>query len=139
LVKFVDEIGDHRERTTRNAPDDLVFGNRNGEPLRESKLLTKVLQPAAHKAGLGRVTWHQFRHSHSSLLNDLKVPAKIAQEQLGHASISTTLNIYTQVVDASHRTAVEAVEARLFGDLDPNGPKLTIVPKTGQAVNARRA
>ena len=59
-----------------------------------------MLQPAAEAAGLGRVTWHQFRHIHSSLLNDLKVPVKIAQEQLGHASISTTLNIYTHVVDA---------------------------------------
>jgi hypothetical protein len=29
------------------------------------------------------VTWHQFRHIHSSLLNDLNVPVKIAQEQLG--------------------------------------------------------
>ena len=108
-------------------------------PVRESKLLTNVLQPAAEAAGLGRVTWHQFRHIHSSLLNDLRVPVKIAQEQLGHASISTTLNIYTHVVDASHRTAVEAVEARLFSDLDPNGPKLAIVPKTGPAVNARSA
>jgi hypothetical protein len=35
---------------------------------------------------------------------------KIAQEQLGHASITTTLNIYTRVVDASHRRAIEAVE-----------------------------
>ena len=91
-----------------------MFGNRKGEPLRESKLLTNVLQPAAEAAGLGRVTWHQFRHIHSSLLNDLNVPVKIAQEQLGHASISTTLNIYTHAVDASHRKAVEAVEARLF-------------------------
>ena len=73
---------------------------------------------------MGRVTWHQFRHIHSSLLNDLKVPVKIAQEQLGHASISTTLNIYTHVVDASHRKAVEDVEERLFGDLARNGPKL---------------
>jgi integrase len=71
------------------------------------------------------VTWHQFRHIHSSLLNDLKVPVKIAQEQLGHASISTTLNIYTHVVDSSHRKAVEALEERLFAevDVDPNGPK----------------
>ena len=80
-----------------------------------------MLQPAAEAAGLGRVTWHQFRHIHSSLLNDLKVPVKIAQEQLGHASISTTLNIYTHVVDASHRKAVEAVEERLFVDLVRNG------------------
>ena len=27
----------HRERTTRKATDDLVFGNRNGDPLRASK------------------------------------------------------------------------------------------------------
>ena len=33
------------------------------------------------------------------LLNDLRVPVKIAQEQRGHASTSTTLNIYTHLVD----------------------------------------
>ena len=64
--------------------------------LRESKVLRNVLQPAARAAGLGRMTWHQFRHIHSSLLNDLRVPAKIAQEQLGHASISTT-QVYTHL------------------------------------------
>jgi integrase len=120
----VNALAAHRARATRTAAGDLVFGNRKGDPLRESKLLKRVLQPAAEKASLGRVTWHQFRHIHSSLLNDLKVPAKIAQEQLGHASISTTLNIYTHVVDASHRKAIEAVEERLFGDVARSGPKL---------------
>ena len=96
-------LREHRLRAKRTESDDLVFGNRKGQPLRESKLLRNVLQPAAERAGLGRVTWHQFRHIHSSLLNDLRVPVKIAQEQLGHSSISTTLNIYTHVVDA--RTA----------------------------------
>src|SRR5204863_2698543 len=103
----------------RRTEPDLVFGNRHGDPMRESKLLTTVLRPAAVAAGLGRVTWHQFRHIHSSLLNDLRVPAKIAQEQLGHASIATTLNIYTHVVDASHRAAIELVERQLF----PTVPK----------------
>jgi integrase len=103
--------------------DDLLFGNPHGKPLRESKVLQRVLQPVAAAAGLGRVTWHQFRHIHSSLLNDLRVPAKIAQEQLGHAAITTTLNIYTHVVEASHRSAIEAVEARLF-ELDGTGRKL---------------
>ena len=88
--------------------------------MRESKLLERVLQPAAERAGLGRVTWHQFRHIHSSLLNDLRVPMKIAQDQLGHASITTTLAIYTHVVDASHRSAVEAVEDRLFAETVSN-------------------
>lgn len=112
----------HRQRMTRTEPTDLVFASRKGTPMRESKILTEVLQPAAVEAGLGHVTWHQFRHIHASLLNDLKIPVKIAQERLGHASLSTTLNIYTHVVDDSHRKAAEAVEERLF-ELVPNGPK----------------
>jgi len=80
----------------------------------ESTFSRQSAYSTAKRAGLGRVTWHQFRHIHSSLLNDLRVPVKIAQEQLGHASISTTLNIYTHVVDASHRQAIEAVERQLF-------------------------
>lgn len=127
----------HRERGTRREAEDLVFSNKHGGPVRESKVLTNVLQPAAKAVGLGRVTWHQFRHIHSSLLNDLKVPVKIAQEQLGHASISTTLNIYTHVVDASHRRAVEDVEQRLFSGLDPNGPKLPGTLETATPVSDR--
>ena len=115
----------HQRRASRREATDLVFGNRSGGPLRESKVLRNVLQPAAEAAGLGRVTWHQFRHIHSSLLNDLRVPVKIAQEQLGHASISTTLSIYTHVVDASHRKAVEELEERLFSESDVNGRELT--------------
>jgi integrase len=63
----------------------MVFGNGSGRRFRESKMLRNVLQPAAVEAGLGKVTWHQFRHIHSSLMSDLRVPVKIAQEQLGHA------------------------------------------------------
>jgi hypothetical protein len=50
--------------------------------------MTRVLQPAAQGAGLGRVTWHQFRHIHSSLLNDLRVPAKIAQHVLPETEVT---------------------------------------------------
>jgi len=117
-------LTDHRARVAKSGTEDLVFANQKGLLFRESKLLTRVLQPAAIEAGLGKVTWHQFRHVHSSLMNDLGIPAKIAQEQLGHASISTTLGIYTHVIDASHRSAVEAVEEKLFSELDANGRNL---------------
>ena len=80
------------------------------------------------------VTRHQFRHIDSSLLNDLKVPVTIAQEQLGHASVSTTLNIYTHVVDASHRAAIESLEARLF----PTVPKSQEADTTPESASARK-
>jgi integrase len=55
------------------------------------------------------------------------VLVKIAQEQLGHASISTTLKIYTHVIGASHRGAIEALERPLFLTL-PNQRKRTLRP-----------
>jgi integrase len=96
-----------------------AFPNKSGEPSANRRCWSACYNWRRKRAGLGRVTWHQFRHIHSSLLNDLRVPVKIAQEQLGHASISTTLNIYTHVVDASHRQAIEALERQLF----PTVPK----------------
>ena len=56
---------------------------------------------------------------------------QIAQEQLGHSSISTTLNIYTHVVDASHRKAIEALERELF----PSVPKLPDGPKPANSAS----
>ena len=85
------------------------------------------------------MTWHKFRHIHSSLLNDLNVPVKIAQEQLGHASIATTLNIYTHAVDASHWRAIEAVERESFVVLDHSGLQTTAglesTPPASDSVN----
>ena len=68
-------------------------------------------------------------------MSDLRVPVKIAQEQLGHGSISTTLNIYTHVVDESHRAAVTAVEDRLFGVVLRNAPKSADGPASIEAVS----
>jgi len=61
---------------------------------------------------------------------------KIAQEQLGHASITTTLNIYTHVVEPSHRKAIEAVERELFVVLDHNGLQNPAAPESGLPASA---
>jgi len=53
-----------------------------------------------------------------------------------HGSISTTLNIYTHVVDASHRAAVTAVEDSLFGVMLRNAPKTADALENGSPVSA---
>jgi integrase len=113
-------LKEHRAAHPAAQPEDLVFPNKRGGPHSESNLLHRVLRPAGEKAGLGRVTWHQFRHIHSTVLHDLNVPAKIAQQQLGHASVETTMKVYTHVVQKTHRKAIEDLEGVLF----PNVPKL---------------
>lgn len=75
---------------------------------------------------------HQFRHITSSLLNNLNVSVTIAQEQLGHASIPTTLNIYTHAVDASDRRAIEAVERDVFVVWPPVDYKRASGPEEAQ-------
>ena len=63
---------------------------------------------------IGHVTWHQSRHVHSSLLPDQGTPIEVAQEQLGHASLSTTEKTYTHVVPETHRAAIKMLEGSLF-------------------------
>ena len=46
--------------------------------------------------------------------HDIGVPAKIAQQQLGHASVETTLNFYTHAIPETHRRAIESLEETLF-------------------------
>jgi len=63
------------------------------------------LLPAGIRAGLGRIGWHSFRHSYSTLLHALHVDLKVQQELLRHSDIRTTMNIYTQAVPDAMREA----------------------------------
>ena len=42
------------------------------------------------------------------------MPGKVVAQLMGHASVDTTLNVYTQVLDGSVRAAVETVGSELF-------------------------
>lgn len=95
---------------TRLAPlaksDDWVFANpETGKPYWPGRIQENWLVPAAEKAGIGRIGWHTFRHSHSTLLHALGVDLKVQQELLRHADIRTTMNIYTQAVPTALREA----------------------------------
>jgi len=111
----------HFQRSARRNNDDLLFAHPDSRPFAASYVLQCVLQPAGLAARVGHITWHLLRHVHSSLLHDLGTPAKIVQEQLGHANISTTLNTYTHVVEDSRRQAVCSLERLLFPSVPKSG------------------
>jgi len=111
-----------RSRTSDNS---LVFPSRDGTYQRPGNLHKRCLLPACAKAELSRVSWHAFRRTHATLLSDMGEPLKTAQAQLGHASLSTTAEIYAQAVPASQRAAVERLEKAVGLLVDPSGPKWT--------------
>lgn len=94
----------------------LVFSTRDGEPIDPSRVLEKAVYPALAKLQLLRVGWRGFRRTVATLLQDLGVAVKVAQEQLGHANPTTTLAIYTHAVPESRKLAISQLAAQLFPD-----------------------
>jgi integrase len=116
---------------SRTSHDSLVFPSRNGSYLRPGNLHKRYLHPACAKAELRRFSWHDFRRTHATLLSDMGEPLKTAQAQLGHASLSTTAELYAQAVPASQRAAVERLEKAVGFLVDPSGPKIEGVIQPG--------
>jgi integrase len=59
------------------------------------------------------------RHTHGTLLHSQGTPLKVAQAQLGHSHMATTLEVYTHASVSAQREAVNLLEGQLF----PNVPK----------------
>ncbi len=108
----------HRRRVGQHNPDDLLFPSRRGTPLCRNNLLRRVVYPACDRVNTPRVSWHSLRHLHATLLSEAGEPLKVAQAQLGHADLQTTLGVYTHVMPESQRRAVERIELLVF----PNFP-----------------
>ena len=114
----------HRASVEKPLPGALVFSTRKGTALRPNNLLRRHLRPACERAGIPPIGWHAFRHTHATLLNDLGESPKTTQAQLGHSSATITSDIYTHVVPATQRAAVERLERAVFANqTDPNCPK----------------
>jgi len=104
---LAERLRQHRARLTPLVnSEDWIFANpETGKPYWPGRIQENWLVPAAEKAGIGRIGWHTFRHSHSSLLHALGVDLKVQQELLRHADVRTTMNIYTQAVPSALREA----------------------------------
>ena len=71
-----------------------------------------VLHPAGSTTAgiIKKIGWHTFRHTFSTLIKSLGVDTKVVQELLRHASFKTTMDGYTQALEAPKRQAQAALE-----------------------------
>ena len=91
----------------------LVFTDEIGRPLSSSHISRRFKKLLA-LAGLPAMRYHDLRHGAASLMAAQGVPARVAMEVLGHAQISTTMNIYAHVEPAFQKEASERVAAVLW-------------------------
>jgi integrase len=75
--------------------DDLVFTMPGGSVVRLSNWRRSAFLPARHRVALStRFRIHDLRHTAASLMIQAGYPPKMLQEIMGHASITTTLDLY---------------------------------------------
>jgi integrase len=89
-------------------PNALVFQSvKDGRPMNDQNILKRHLQPAARKLGLPFVNWRCLRTSHATWLVQAGADPKSVQGQMRHSRISTTMDIYAQIVPAAQRRALQ--------------------------------
>jgi integrase len=79
----------------------------------------RKLYPLLDSLGVERGGLHAFRHTNSTLMDQLAAPFKVRQQRLGHSDVTLTLNTYTHVVSEDDVRLAE----QLDGILRPNAPK----------------
>ncbi len=92
---------------------DLVFANEIGRPFEAANLVHRSFLPLLARAGLPRVRFHDLRHSAATLLLGRGVHPKIVAEQLGHATIAITLDLYSHVTPTMQREAAATMDGLL--------------------------
>lgn len=93
-------VGDMKEW-----PDHFfIFANEFGKPIRPDSI-SQWWRRFTTKHNLRHIRFHELRHTSATLLINEGVHAKVISERLGHADISTTMNIYGHVLNEADQAA----------------------------------
>ena len=127
---IVDELRQHRIRQAegllrlgvRLTDDHHVVTRYDGQPL-QPRSLTHAFVKFIRRHGLPQIRLHDLRHSHATHMLAAGVHPKIAQERLGHSSVSITIDLYSHVLPGMQAEAVSRVDAALQDALNRRAAK----------------
>jgi integrase len=104
----------HRQASPCKGPTDFVFAGESGRPRWQGILFTDHIQPVADRVGIGKIGWHTFRHTFSTLIHSIGTDMAVQKGVLRHADIKTTMNIYTQAIAPAKRKAIRKPTQKLL-------------------------
>ena len=105
----------------------FVFGNKNNLPYTAERIESAFRKMVKHYNEyeakqaetegrepylLDNCTPHQLRHSYCVVLCENDVNIKVIQEVMGHANVSTSLNVYAEVSAAKKHTELSRIEEK---------------------------
>jgi len=95
--------------------NDFVFANYKGIPYMPDSI-TGAWIKLVRKCGLPGRRLHDCRHTYATLLLKKNVHPSIVAAQLGHASVSTTLDIYSHSIPALQELAASKFDDIIIGE-----------------------
>jgi integrase len=113
----IDELRQHRLRQTeallrigvRVTDNHHVVAREDGEPL-QPRSLTHAFIKFLRRRGLEHIRFHDLRHTHATHMLKAGIHPKIAQERLGHSSVSVTIDLYSHVLPGMQAEAVNRID-----------------------------
>lgn len=106
MMKLAEDMGEEWSE------ESLVFRN-SRENMVYSRNLQEVLYRIYDKAEIEGATMHTLRHSYATRCFEVGVDIKAISEQLGHANVKTTYNIYVHLLEDT-----KAKEIDKLGEID---------------------
>ncbi|MGF9909470.1 tyrosine-type recombinase/integrase [Brevibacillus porteri] len=92
--------------------NDLVVCTQFGGPTTQ-RAIQKVWPNFLKKTGAPKITFHDLRHTHASLLIKQGVHIKVISERLGHSSITITMDKYGHLMPNMQAEAAEGLDSLL--------------------------
>ena len=107
-------VGDAWEGTPG---DDRIFTNEVGCPVFPTSI-TQWMRKFIKRTGLPSACVHSLRHTYASLLIADRTPLVVVSNNLGHAQVSTTSDIYSHVIASAEARAAQVTD-KFAEDIHP--------------------
>ena len=107
---------------------DLVFPNTEGNLIDPDTMVKRKFLPTLKMAGIRKIRFHDLRHTNVALRIEQGQNIKYIQNQLGHASIQTTLDRYGHLINDVNTEQAKKLD-RILGFDDSGAPLMHVVEK----------
>lgn len=92
--------------------EDLIFLTQDGNMI-SPNYLSRRFKEACEKYGYRNITFHGLRHSHATILAELKGNVHAIADRLGHSKISTTNEMYIHLTEKMKSSLTSDLEKLL--------------------------
>lgn len=126
VIKSIDRLGRNYKQICEewrlacpHSELNLVFPNSNGNYQSADNLAKRRFLPALNRAGIDKIRFHDLRHIYASLLLANGAPMKYVQHQLGHSSITMTMDLYTHLLPEVNDKCVNLLNNIVSSAVEP--------------------